>query len=322
MRAKVAIQMPDVEAPLAARGIASGGGGGRGTQVEPGQGAKYALEEEEEPAAVQEEVVPAKVEQSEEEVLALLAALDPRDFIDVEVPLESAVYTSVAWKAVAAKPATQAFLVLLGVGMAALSFYINSNEKCLGWDGIHHPEYVWTSSWDMWSGRVFPFASSPLHFACGTLYCVWHRDLAGATLRHGMRRPCMVFAAWYLVSVLVMAIKMYAIGMTKDEQERSCLVRGNASDLRFEGEKFMIERVQRAVASFVFVAVTYTGKRGLVACLWFFAVFGLPLAVLARGDPGWSIFVLLLFLPSAYILVKRHYLLKRTTAGLLKDRKT
>ena len=39
-------------------------------------------------------------------------------------------------------------------------------------------------------------------------------------------------------------------------------------------------------------------------------------------DTAGSIVSLLLFLTSAYILVKRHYLFKRTTAGLLKDRKT
>jgi hypothetical protein len=122
-------------------------------------------------------------------LLAKVAALDPRDFIDVKVPLESAAFTSVAWKAVFAKPATQAFLVLYGVGNAALALYSNSNMECLGWDGTPHPEYVWTSSWNMWMGWVFPGASFHLHSACGTLYCVWHRDLAGATLRHGMRRP-------------------------------------------------------------------------------------------------------------------------------------
>ena len=88
------------------------------------------------------------VEQSEEEVLAQVAAVDPRDFIDVKVPLDSSAFTSVAFQAVFAKPATQAFL-LAGVGMAALSLYINSTVKCLGWEGTHHPEYVWTSSWEI-----------------------------------------------------------------------------------------------------------------------------------------------------------------------------
>ena len=73
------------------------------------------------------------VEKSEEEVLAQVAALDPRDFIDVKVPLESAGFTSVAWKAVFAKPATQAFLVLAGVGLAAWILYLNTTIECLGW---------------------------------------------------------------------------------------------------------------------------------------------------------------------------------------------
>ena len=73
------------------------------------------------------------------------------------------------------------------------------------------------------------------------------------------------------------------------------------------------------------VAVTYTGKRGAVAFMWLFAVFGLPLAVMfltLLNKIGLFIACLLLFLACTYILVKRHYLLKRTTAGLLKDRKT
>jgi hypothetical protein len=272
------------------------------------------------------------VEKSEEEVLAQVAALDPRDFIDVEVPLESAFFTSVAWKAVFAKPATQAFLVLYGVGWAANCLNNNSTVECLNWDGTPRPEYLWTSSWNMWMGYVFPGASSNLHSACGTLYCVWHRDLAGATLRHGWRRPVMVLAAWSLVSVLVMAIKMYAIGMTKDEQERSCMVHGNVSGpdgMRFYGEEFIILLAVWAVIWAAFVAVTYTGKRGLVAFMWFMAVFGLPLAVilliLLPGDLFFfiaSLFIASLFLACTYILVKRHYLLKRTMAGLLKDRQT
>jgi hypothetical protein len=143
----------------------------------------------------------------------------------------------------------------------------------------------------------------------------------------------MVRVAWRLVSVLVMAIKMYAIGMTKDEQARSCMVRGNVSGpdgMRFDGEGHMNGKVGEAVIFAAFVAVTYTGKRGLVALLWFVAVFGLPGGVIVLilavfGLPGaafWSIFCLLLFPACTYILVKRHYLVKRTTAGLLKDRQT
>ena len=53
-------------------------------------------------------------------------------------------------------------------------------------------------------------------------------------------------------------------------------------------------------------------------------MFGLPLVVLTFNpkNPFGSLLFSLLFLFSTYILVKRHYLLKRTTAGLLKDRKT
>jgi hypothetical protein len=230
------------------------------------------------------------VEKSEKEVLAQVAALDPRDFIDVKVPLESSAITSVAWKALFAKPAMQAVQVLNGVGWIALNLYFNSTVECLGWDGTHHPEYVWTSSWAMWSDFVFPTASTNLHIACGNFYCMWHRNLAGATLRHGIRRPFMVAAAWLLGSALVLAIKIYAIGMTKDEQERSCMVMGNESSstegvegLRFEGEglqfvgeKAMMWTAVFAVIAAAAVAVTYTGKRGLVAWAWFWAVFGLP----------------------------------------------
>ena len=121
---------------------------------------------------------------------------------------------------------------------------------------------------------------------------------------------------------------MYAIGMTKDEQERSCLVKGNVSGpdgMRFEGEGLIIGRAAFGVLFSALVAVTYTGKRGAAAFMWFFAVFGLPLAVifLIFGNKvGLFIVFLLTFLFFTYILVKRHYLLKRTTAGLLKDRQT
>ena len=94
----------------------------------------------------------------------------------------------------------------------------------------------------------------------------------------------------------------------------------------------MIDRAVWAVTSAALVAVTYTGKRGAAAFMWFCAVFGLPLAVFlwillnyySSGNPAYNtpLLCLLGFLTCTYILVKRHYLLKRTTAGLLKDRKT
>ena len=59
--------------------------------------------------------------------------------------------------------------------------------------------------------------------------------------------------------------------------------------------------------------------------MWFFAVFGLPLAVavlILLGNPAPFAVSLLLSLACTYILVKRHYLIKRTMAGLLKVRKT
>ena len=72
------------------------------------------------------------------------------------------------------------------------------------------------------------------------------------------------------------------------------------------------------------VAVTCTGKRGFVAWLWLCVVFGLPFAVWlwSPNDPGRCVAALLLFLVASYILFKRHYLLKHTIAGLLKDRQT
>ena len=83
----------------------------------------------------------------------------------------------------------------------------------------------------------------------------------------------------------------------------------------------MIDRAVLAVLSAAFVAVTYAGKRGFVA----FGLFNLPLAVIfliLQENTAGFIGFLLLFLCCNYILVKRHYLLKRTTAGLLKDRQT
>ena len=106
------------------------------------------------------------------------------------------------------------------------------------------------------------------------------------------------------------------------------MVRGNASDpdgMRFEGEKHVINRAAFAVIFAALVTVTYTGKRGLVVFMWFFAVFGLPFAVILLillGNPAASVTSLILSLLFTHILVKRHYLLKRTTAGLLKDRQT
>ena len=106
------------------------------------------------------------------------------------------------------------------------------------------------------------------------------------------------------------------------------MVRGNVSDpdgMRFDGEVHMIYSARLAVTWAAFVAVTHTGKRGLVAFMWFFAVFGLPFAVILLillGNPAAFVGSVFLSLFFTHILVKRHYLLKRTTAGLLKDRQT
>ena len=273
-----------------------------------------------------------------EELLAEVAALEPRDYIDTKVPLESAGFTSTAWQAVSAKRPSQAALVLVGFGYSAMSIARNVQDDCTGFDGSPHPEYVWTSSWRLWADWVFPFSSTMLHVASATLYCVC-KGRPGAVLRLAVRIPIMCCLVWFLAVIPWMATQLHlkAGGMTMQEQERTCLVSmpGGMTGItpgegaQFHGETFLLSRVLMAIGYSMFLALTYSGRFGFMLSMWFCAVFGLPCAAVAAwlaisNEWGmgifWSAFCVLLFLFCTRILVKRHGLLKRTTAGLLKDK--